>query len=95
MSPDAAKIMTLPHAMHPALRALAGKLADHPTVTVAEARDVLDVAATSAGITALDIEMIQPGAAVAVPFSASSNGGQGETFSDRVRAHVIDMQGRR
>ena len=92
MSPDAAKILTLPAAMYPALKPLAMKLADHPAVTIGDALDILDVAASSAGITSLDIEMVQPGSTVAVPFAAAQTSGP-ETFTDRVRAHVIDMQG--
>jgi hypothetical protein len=73
-SPDAASIMALPHARHSRLLATVRKLAASENVRYGDAFDLIEAARMSAGISVLDIEMVQPDAQTAVPFSAPSKG---------------------
>ena len=74
MSPDADRILSLPHARHSALTGLCRKLAGLPQINVADAEGILDAACQGLRITSLDLEMMQPDAVVAVPFAMPSNG---------------------
>ncbi len=89
-SPDAAHILALPHANHPRLRPLCEQLAALSKVTLADAVPILDAAAACVGVSSLDLDMIQPGAQVAIPFAATSNEPGGE-HQDRV-SHLVQQQ---
>jgi hypothetical protein len=91
-SPDAAEILDLPHRNHPRLRAGVEALAACDEASLASAVRILDAAARDAGITALDIEMHQPGANTSVPFvpaiSATAN-----PHDEAVRRHLNALIG--
>lgn len=87
-NPNAAAILALPEAQHPRLTELARRLAAKPDLTTNEAAEVLQAAATGAGITSMDIDMIQPGANVAVPFVPATSTDPGAAYSEGVAALV-------
>lgn len=67
---NAAAIMALPAARHPRLVETARVLADADVSTETAAR-VLDGRANDLGVTKLDIETVQPGENVQVPFAVT------------------------
>ena len=71
-NPHASAILALPAAKVPRLMKAAHRLASHPTITVDEAADILNAAATSIGLrNQLDIEMAAPGNNPRVPFAGT------------------------
>lgn len=94
-SRDAAAILALPHAHHPRLRNFIAKLSASPLLSFAEAYELAEAARMDAGITVLDIEMVQPGAHVATGFMPTTIATPGGEFKDRVSAHVQHMLGSR
>ena len=91
-SPDAAAIRGLPHANHPRLRAGVEALAECEEACLASAVRILDAAARAAGISALDIEMHQPGANTSVPFVPSTSA-TANPHDDAVRQHLHHLIG--
>ena len=78
-------------ARHPKLTRLCEMLASTSKVTEAEAVEIVEAAMTDVGITALDIEMCQPGAEARVPFAPMASTTAGGDHEDRIRHHVHRM----
>ena len=79
------------YARHPQLNRLCEMLASTSKATEAEAIEIVEASMKSAGITALDIEMCQPGAGARVPFAPMASTAPGGDHEDRIRAHVHRM----
>ena len=90
LSPDAERIMALPHVRHPQLVGTCRQLAATPNVNLADAVGILASLCTAARISTLDIEMLQPDAVIAVPFAPPS-AGPAEDHQQRVAHHVRQL----
>ena len=86
-SPDAAAILALPHRHHPALARAVAALAAEPDMPLDTARRLLDATCADLGISSLDVEMVQPGVTVPVPFAPSASP-TASTHDDAVRQLV-------
>ena len=80
--------MLATYARHPQLTRLCERLASMSRLTTDEAVVLVEAAARAAGISMLDIEMVQPGADARVPFAPMSSAAPGGEFSERVRHHL-------
>ena len=88
-------MLTFEHyARHPRLALLADKLAATSGIGANDKLRLIESAATSAGISMLDIEMVQPGAAAIVPF-AVSGGVPANAHDERVKHHLHAIIGGR
>ena len=76
------------YARHPKLTRLCEMLASTSKVTEAEACEIVEASARDAGITALDIEMYQPGTEARVPFAPMASTAPGGDHGERIRHHV-------
>lgn len=90
MSPDALKILALPHAHHPQLSRLIGRMAETRTMTLEKAHIVLGATCAELGLTELDIEMCQPSASTSVAFIATKTN-DGDAHQESVLQHVRSM----
>jgi hypothetical protein len=93
VSPDADRIARLPHARHPALVDTVRHYAADPRVSFSDALDALEIARAAAGVSILDLEMLDPANAATVPFAPSRNMTEGENFQEAVSAHVARQLG--
>ena len=75
-------------ASHPKLRPLIERLAALPTLTFDDAQAIIEAACRDLNISSLDLQMIQPGAQIVVPFAPSAGNTPGEQHQDAVSAHV-------
>lgn len=81
-------ILSLPAAHHPRLKPMIEHMASLPQISVEDALDLIAAACMDAKITGLDIDMVQPGAQIAVPFTPATNATPSEQFDDGVRHQV-------
>lgn len=87
MSPDANRILALPHARHPWLHRFVNEIAANPKLNINDAAQLIDTAMTELKLTQLDIEMVQPGSDARLGFEVSVASPQ-DGFKDRVNHHV-------
>ena len=80
--------MLATYARHPQLTRLCEMLASTSKCTEAEAVAIVEASMSSAGITALDVEMCQPGAEARVPFAPMASSAPAGDHGDRIRHHV-------
>lgn len=90
-SPDAAAIMALPAARHPAFTEFCRMLADHPALELSEAKRFIDTAVETSGM-ALDVEML--GAKI-LPFLPSARTSHEDQYKEAVGARVHQLIMRR
>ena len=93
MTRHAEQILALPAARHPKLAGFAQQIAHDARFTAAEATELLDAAAQSAGVSPLDIEMAQPGNGVDVKFAPMSNASPQDERRDGIEGHVRQLLG--
>lgn len=92
-NPDGDRIARLPHARHPALAGTVRIYAADPRVSFSDALDALEIARVAAGVSVLDLEMLDPVNAATVPFAPMRNITEGEHFQEAVSAHVARQLG--
>ena len=77
-------------ARHPRLARLAEHLSGMSALTEGDQLRLIEAAAHDAGISFLDVEMVQPGASFAVPFAASA-ATDADPHQEAVRHHVHNL----
>ena len=82
------------YARHPQLTRLCEHVWSMSKLSPTEAAELIEASAKAAGITPLDLEMVQPGASVPVPFTAVSSQPV-DPYKASVERHLAIIEGGR